>query len=92
MPKSKLDYQRENRKLREQLRDLTASVQWFCARMDHLMGTEHSTVARGKKIAALMNDLQMSGDAALHFGLKYSLKRVEQVKKLTRAAAEKEKD
>lgn len=82
MAKTKLDYQREARKLREQLRELTANVQGYCSRLDYLMAGQESTVERGKKIAQLTNHLQTANDSAMHFGLGLSFKRIGRIKKL----------
>ncbi len=40
-----------------------------------------STEQRGKDIAKILNSLEMTNDAVLHFGLGYGFKKIENLKK-----------
>lgn len=59
---------REVRKLRRNLRSLTAQVMDTIARMDRIMKDPESNL-RGKRVAEAMNALEMSNDGARYFGL-----------------------
>jgi len=60
--------QREVRRLRKALRDLTVQVDAVLAHLDRVMG-ERSTVDRGKNVAAICNHLNLHNDMAKRFGL-----------------------
>ena len=63
--------EKEARKYRTALRELTRSTASFIAAMDKIM-KEPSTPERGQKIAKALNWIQMQNDSALHFTLGYS--------------------
>lgn len=68
--------QKEIRRLRSYLKDLTTTVSATLASMDQAMKVP-STFTRGRHIARLMNTLNMQNDAARHFGLGEPLTRKE---------------
>ena len=57
------------------LRELTEAVQAFENALDIEM-KKPSTFERGKRIAALMNRLQIANHAAMHFTLGYSFQKI----------------
>lgn len=63
---------RQVRELRKSLTSLVTAVEQYVARLDVVM-KEPSNVERGKKIAALTNELDLAKDLAKHFGLGLSL-------------------
>jgi len=69
---------RQIRALKSALKDLASRALLTSAQVDYLIVNEPSTVERGKKIAAALNDLDLETDAALHFGLDYSFPKIEQ--------------
>jgi hypothetical protein len=62
------DLKRQVRELTRHLKDLTAGVEGFLARLDVEMQGP-STEERGRRIAALRNQLEMANDQARYFGL-----------------------
>jgi len=60
--------QREVRKLKKHLKDLTGAVMGAIARIDALMKQPDSNL-RGKQIAEVTNALEMTNDGARYFGL-----------------------
>ena len=58
---------------RSYLRDLVTAVEGHILALDREMKPNVSTVDRGKRIAALINHLELSKDRAKHFGLKEPL-------------------
>jgi len=62
------------------LKRLTESVASFIVALDDVM-KEPSSYERGKMIAKLNNFLDMQNDAAMKFGLGYSWKKINNVKK-----------
>jgi hypothetical protein len=71
--KSAADYKRA-------LVKLTSSVNIFIDALDREM-TKPSTLERGRRIAVLSNYLNLNNDMALHFGLGYSFKKLERLKR-----------
>jgi hypothetical protein len=67
-PPTEADLKRRVRDLTKHLKDLTASVGGFLARLDIAMEGP-STESRGKRIASLASDLEMANDRARFFGL-----------------------
>ena len=59
---------------------LTKSVAQCLSRLDCIM-REESTIERGKKIAKLSNFLEMENDSAMHFGLDYGWRKINNIKK-----------
>lgn len=59
---------RELRKLRKYLTELTIAVSNHLSALDKEM-RQPSDAARGKRIAALSNNLEMANDSARYFGL-----------------------
>lgn len=62
------DDQKELRRLRKALRDLTKAVEVCASGLDDEMG-KPSDVDRGKRIAAIANHLTLHNDMAKRFGL-----------------------
>jgi hypothetical protein len=62
------DDQKEVRRLRKSLRDLTQQVKIGLDRLDKAMAMP-STEARGKNIAAAANHINLHNDIAIRFGL-----------------------
>jgi hypothetical protein len=67
-PPTEAELKRKVRDLTKHLKDLTASVGGFLARLDIVMEGP-STEARGKRVAELTNQLEMANDRARFFGL-----------------------
>jgi hypothetical protein len=68
-PPTEAELKRKVRDLTRHLKDLTASVGGFLARLDVVMEGP-STEVRGKRIASLASSLEMANDHARFFGLK----------------------
>jgi len=66
------------RELRQQLRKLTVRVTCALTALDWEM---RRPSPRGSRIATICNALELDNDAALHFGLGVSLKKIAQAKK-----------
>ncbi len=64
----------EARHFKSHLRGLTRAVASAIAAFDQV-SAEPQSVERGKKLAKIMNLLELSNDSARHFGLGESLKR-----------------
>ena len=62
------------------LKELTEKVAVFIAMLDATM-EEPLSFKRGKKIACLANNLDMANDSAMKFGLNYSWKKINNIKK-----------
>jgi len=62
------DDAREARRLQKELRQFCGSVRLCLSELDKAMENP-STVERGRRIAAIANQLQMAFDGARHFGL-----------------------
>ena len=62
------------------LKSLTSMVAVAISKIDTIM-QEPSTNDRGKKVAAIMNGLEIENDAAMHFGLGYSFAKIGKIKK-----------
>lgn len=69
------DAEREVRQLRVELRKLANATTIALDAMDAEMKTP-SDVNRGKRIAAILNELNLAHDGARHFGLHESFKRI----------------
>jgi hypothetical protein len=69
------DAERDKRHLKKHLRDLTFTVQWFSARLDDEM-KKPSNVERGKRIARLLNELDMACDSASRYALGLSFRQI----------------
>ena len=65
---SVLPVTKEERRLRQHLKDLTITVTSFLDALDREMA-QPSTNERGQRIARLANDLNMANDNARFFGL-----------------------
>lgn len=63
------------REYKKALRELTEAVQNFETTMDMVM-KHPSTPERGRQIAALMNDLTLANQRAMHFTLGYSFEKI----------------
>jgi len=62
------------------LKSLTSATALALNLMDKEM-KEPSDENRGKMVAKILNDLEFTNDAAMHFGLGYSFKKIERLKK-----------
>lgn len=71
---------REERQYKKYLVELTNAVSAYLNEHDKLM-KQPPTPERGRKIAELSNKLEMSNDAALHFGLDLSFDKIAARKK-----------
>jgi len=67
-------------KYKQSLVGLTTSVASFLSAMDKIMEQPESE-GRGKMIAKACNFLEQKNDAAMHFGLNYGFKKIENIKK-----------
>ena len=68
------DTERELRKVRKYLRELTRNVSAAITLLDDAMKGA-STVERGRKVAAVCNALEFANDSARRFGLGETLKK-----------------
>ena len=59
---------------------LTKTVAQYLTNLDRTM-EEKSTEERGRKIAKLSNFLEMKNDEVMYFGLDYSWKKINKIKK-----------
>jgi len=73
--------EREVRRYRKYLTDLTRSVRVFLHLLDEEMKTP-SSVDRGKRIAKLANDLNLKNDEARYFGLGIDYRKDKPLKKI----------
>ena len=71
---------KEARKYKGALAELVGNVERSIAAFDDVM-KEPSTNRRGKKIATILNFLDMANDGAMHFGLDWGFKKIENFKK-----------
>jgi hypothetical protein len=70
---AKREGQREAKKYRKALEELTASVWGYLSQVDLLMKQPDSH-ERGKKLASLSNQLELANDRARHFTLGIDLR------------------
>lgn len=71
---------KEERELRQNLKDLTRSFLVLLARLDVVMKQPQSP-ERGKAIARICNDMDVANDCAMRFGLGLNFGQIERLKK-----------
>ena len=69
-----------DKKTKKYLKELTQSVSRAISCLDSIMKGP-STNERGKQVAKICNFLDISNDAAMHFGLGYDFKKIENIKR-----------
>jgi hypothetical protein len=72
------------RTARAALKELTRAVSLACAQLDQVM-THPESQARGKRVAAIVNALDLANDRALHFALTQSFAVIAREKKRLKA-------
>ncbi len=78
---------KEARKYKKALEELTDKIEQSLIALDGLMKGPPS-LTRGKNLAKIRNYLDMANDAAMHFGLGWSFKKIENFKKRLEAPHE----
>lgn len=75
---------RENRELKKQLRTLTEKATIVCQAIDGTAAGGKFTNPVGKRMAALVDLLELEADRALHFGLHLDFEKINKLKAAAR--------